>query len=261
MGSILETRGLTKLFGGVRACVDFNFRIDQGELVGLIGPNGAGKTTVFNLITGVYPPTEGQILLEGREIGGLAPYHITRLGVARTFQTIRVFGALTVLDNVKVACSLKRRTSFFSGLRRDAAFLAEEQEIEAAALMLLEKFGLADRREELAKNLPYGEQRKLEIARALTTGPKLVLLDEPAAGMNPGEAENLIDLVQWVRHEFAVTILIIEHQMNVIMRLCERIRVMDFGETIAEGTPGEIQKNPTVIAAYLGRRAVRAAGS
>ncbi len=259
MESILETRGLTRLFGGVRACVNFDFRIDEGEVVGLIGPNGAGKTTVFNLITGVYPPTEGRILFEGRDIGGLPPYHVTRLGVARTFQTIRLFGALTVLDNVKVARSLKRRTTLLSALRRDLAFLAEEQEVEEESLMLLDKLGLVPRREELAKNLPYGEQRRLEIARALATGPKLLLLDEPAAGMNPGEAESLIELVQRVRQEFAITVLIIEHQMNVVMRLCERIRVMDFGETIAEGTPSEIQKDPTVIAAYLGRRAVRAA--
>ncbi len=260
MGVILETQELSMSFGGIRACKDFDFRIEEGELVGLIGPNGAGKTTVFNLITGVYRPTEGRVLFLGQDITGLAPHRITRLGIARTFQNIRLFGNLTVLDNVKVAYSSKRKTALLSALKRDSLFEAEEREVEEAALGLLDRFGLLDRQEELARNLPYGEQRRLEIARALAVTPKLLLLDEPAAGMNPSEAEDLIRLVQRVRREFSVTVLIIEHQMRVIMRMCERIRVMDFGETIAEGTPQEIQGNSRVIAAYLGRRAAHAAG-
>ncbi|MGE5483509.1 MAG: ABC transporter ATP-binding protein [Ignavibacteriales bacterium] len=260
MGVILETQNLSMSFGGIRACKEFDFRMEEGELVGLIGPNGAGKTTVFNLITGVYRPTEGKVLFLEHDITGLVPYRITRLGIARTFQNIRLFGNLTVLDNVKVAYSSKRKTALLSALRRDSLFGAEERAVEDASLVLLDRFGLLDRREELARNLPYGEQRKLEIARALAVTPRLLLLDEPAAGMNPSEAEDLINLVQRVRREFGVTVLIIEHQMRVIMRMCERIRVMDFGETIAEGTPGEIQSNPRVIAAYLGRRATHAAG-
>ncbi len=260
MGVILETQGLSMFFGGIRACKDFDLRMREGELIGLIGPNGAGKTTVFNLITGVYRPTEGKVLFLGNDVTGLAPYRITRLGIARTFQNIRLFGNLTVLDNVKVAYSSKRRIGLYSALRRGPLFVAEERKVEEAALGLLDRFGIVDRSGELARNLPYGEQRRLEIARALAVEPKMLLLDEPAAGMNPSEAEDLIRLVQRVRREFGVTVLIIEHQMRVIMRMCERIMVMDFGETIAEGTPAEIQSNPRVIAAYLGRRATHAAG-
>ncbi len=252
---LLKAEKLTHYFGGLMALSDFRLSISRGELVGLIGPNGAGKTTVFNLITGVHPPTGGNILFEGREIAGLAPNRITALGIARTFQNIRLFRDLTVLDNVRTAFYAQARYGAAEGLFRFGRFLREEDRIAGKALDLLEAFGLREWADEQARNLPYGLQRRLEIARALATGPRLLLLDEPAAGMNPNEILRLMEFIRWIRTEFGLTILLIEHQMPLVMGLCERIVVLDFGATIAEGTPREIQNHPRVLEAYLGDEA------
>jgi branched-chain amino acid transport system ATP-binding protein len=234
---------------------DFRLSLSRGELVGLIGPNGAGKTTVFNLITGVHPPSAGNILFEGGEIAGKPPYRITSLGIARTFQNIRLFRDLTVLDNVRTAFYAQAEYGAVEALFRFGRFSREEGRIAGRALELLEVFGLRDWADEQAKNLPYGLQRRLEIARALATGPRLLLLDEPAAGMNPNEILRLMEFIRWLREEFDLTILLIEHQMPLVMGICERIVVLDFGATIAEGTPREIQNNPRVLEAYLGDEA------
>mgnify|MGYP005842811835 CR=1 FL=1 len=250
---LLQINRLTHYFGGLKAVSNFNLDLEPGELVGIIGPNGAGKTTVFNLITGVYRPTEGQIFFNGHNLVGLHPHQIINNGIARTFQTIRLFKELSVLDNVRIACYAQVRYNPLSSFLHTKTFVEEERRIRQEAWRLLDIFNLPGYAQAQAKNLPYGEQRRLEMARALATRPRLLLLDEPAAGMNPGEIKRLMELIQWIRRQFDVTIILIEHQMRVVMGICERILVMDFGETIAEGSPREIQNHPRVLEAYLGK--------
>ncbi len=255
----IEVRELTKMFGGLKAVSAFDETIYPGELVGLIGPNGAGKTTVFNMVTGLYTPTAGHIGFDGISIEGLAPHEITQLGIARTFQNVRLFPNLTVLDNVRIAYHPHAGYGMSDAIRRSARFGAKEKELSERAQDFLAVFGLDQRQDEIAKNLPYGEQRRLEIARALAAEPTLLLLDEPAAGMNPKEIVVLMDLIHFIREEFKLTIWLIEHQMRVVMGICERITVVDFGEVIARGTPKEIQSDAKVIEAYLGLGAVAVA--
>jgi branched-chain amino acid transport system ATP-binding protein len=252
---VLEIRRLTKQFGGLRAVGNFDLTVRRGALDGLIGPNGAGKTTVFNMISGLYTPTAGAIDFFGASLVGLEPFEITQMGIGRTFQNIRLFPNLSVLANVLIAYHPHAGYGLFDGLMRNRKFEAKEREMVARAQDFLAIFGLERYQNEIAKNLPYGEQRRVEIARALASDPKLLLLDEPAAGMNPAEIGRLMELIHFVRDRFNLTILLIEHQMRLVMNICERITVMDFGEVIARGNPKEIQDNPQVIEAYLGRGA------
>lgn len=249
---MLKVAGLTKNFGGLRAVHNIDLELHPGDLAGLIGPNGAGKTTVFNLLTGVYIPTSGNIIFNGQEIGGLAPHVINQMGIARTFQNIRLFPSLTVLENVCIAYHSHAGYSMQDAVLRTGNFEAKEKELIEKAQDFLGIFHLEDQQGEIARNLPYGKQRRLEIARALAADPKLLCLDEPAAGMNPAESVALMDLIHFIRDRFKLTILLIEHQMRVVMGVCEKITVMDFGEKIAYGVPKEIQSNPRVVEAYLG---------
>jgi branched-chain amino acid transport system ATP-binding protein len=248
----LDVRGVSRSFGGLVAVSDFSLRVTVGELVGLIGPNGAGKTTAFNLITGVYPPSRGAIHLDARRIDGLNPVAINRAGVARTFQNIRLFQNLTVLDNVVVGFTRSAEHGLLRTILRTPRFAREQRDVEHRGMALLATLGLADKADLVARNLPYGDQRRLEIARALATGPKILLLDEPAAGMNPAEKVALMELIRLIRDRFKLGILLIEHDMKLVMSICERITVLDHGETIAVGSPEEVRNNPDVIEAYLG---------
>jgi branched-chain amino acid transport system ATP-binding protein len=249
---LLSLENLTVAFGGLVAVSDFSLQLFSGDLVGLIGPNGAGKTTVFNLITGQYRPTKGRVIFQGKDITGFSPDLVTTVGIARTFQNIRLFGNLTVLENVLVSFHVRLQSSFLAPMFSLPSYWREEKAIRREAYELLEAVGLADVTKEEAQSLPYGEQRRLEIARALATHPSLLLLDEPAAGMNPQETRELMEFIKKMRDDFNLTIFLIEHDMKVVMGICERIAVMDFGMKIAEGTPEEIRNNPRVIEAYLG---------
>ncbi|MBE3598930.1 MAG: ABC transporter ATP-binding protein [Limnochordaceae bacterium] len=252
---LLEIEHLGIRFGGLQALHDFSLQLEEGELVGLIGPNGAGKTTVFNLVSGVYRPSAGEIRWMGRSLVGLRPSQIAQAGVARTFQNIRLFKGLSVLDNVRAALYKSGRTHLFGALAGAGALAAEEEAIFERSMEMLELFGLAHLAAEPAGSLPYGHQRRLEMARALAARPRLLLLDEPAAGMNPAEAERLLEQIRWIHRHFGVAILLIEHQMRVVMGVCPRIVVLDFGEIIAEGPPEFIRQHPRVLEAYLGRQA------
>lgn len=259
-GTLLRASDISIVFGGLKAVTDFNLELSDGELVGLIGPNGAGKTTVFNMLSGIYRPTEGKIEYSGssgefERVDGMEPHVLAKAGIGRTFQNIRLFKELSVLDNVRIAMHNQIRYTPLGALFRTKAYYNDERSVEDRARELLEIFSIEGKTKELAQNLPYGEQRKLEIVRALAGKPKVLLLDEPAAGMNPQETNNLMALISFIRKRFSLTILLIEHDMNLVMGICERLIVLDYGKIIAEGLPAEIKRNPAVIKAYLGEEA------
>ncbi|MBR4323597.1 ABC transporter ATP-binding protein [Treponema sp.] len=255
--TILTASDISIVFGGLRAVSDLNMELKKGELVGLIGPNGAGKTTVFNMLSGVYTPSSGQIIYTDRKnrvhiVNKMTPAQLNKIGIARTFQNIRLFGNLTVADNVRIAMHAQREANPLQILFRTPKFFRDEEMMTNRVKNLLKLFGLLEKESELAKNLPYGEQRKLEICRALASQPQILLLDEPAAGMNPQETKELMELISFIRKEFSLTILLIEHDMKLVMGICERLFVLDYGRIIAQGRPDEVRKNPLVIKAYLG---------
>ena len=250
--AMLEVKNLGISFGGLRAVDGFEMQIEKGQLYGLIGPNGAGKTTVFNMLTGVYKPDDGSIVLDGKDITGKKTIDINKAGIARTFQNIRLFKDMTVLDNVKAGLHNHYKYSTLTGILRLPKYFKVEAEMNEKAMELLKVFGLEDEADYLASNLPYGKQRKLEIARALATGPKLLLLDEPAAGMNPNETKELMDTIRFVRDEFDMTILLIEHDMKLVSGICEKLTVLNFGQVLASGNTSDVLNNPQVIKAYLG---------
>ena len=249
---MLETRNLGISFGGLKACDELNLRIKKGQLYGLIGPNGAGKTTAFNLLTGVYKPTEGNFFLDGEKLTGMSTIEINKKGIARTFQNIRLFKQLSVLDNVKLGLHNDYKYGTLAGIFRLPSYAKTERAMNEKAESLLEVFGLADEKDYISANLPYGKQRKLEIARALATSPKLLLLDEPAAGMNPNETQELMDTIEFVRENFDMTILLIEHDMRLVGGICEELTVLNFGTVLAQGETKEVLSNPQVVKAYLG---------
>ena len=254
---MLECKNLGIQFGGLKAVDNFNLNIEKGMLYGLIGPNGAGKTTVFNLLTGVYKPTGGTIRLDGNLINGKTPTQINNMGIARTFQNIRLFSNMSVLDNVKVALHEKVKYPLLTSMTHMFGFSKKEKEMDDLALEILDVFSLGTKKDVLSGNLPYGEQRKLEIARALATSPSLLLLDEPAAGMNPNETEELMETIRKIRDMYNLTILLIEHDMKLVAGICEKLTVLNFGTELASGTPSEVLNNPDVITAYLGEKEER----
>ena len=253
---MLIVKNISKSFGETKAIDNVSFFLQRGEVTALLGPNGAGKTTAFNMITGVYTPTEGKVYFNGQQSSGKKSYQVTQMGMARTFQNIRLFSELSVIDNVKIAYNMHVTYNLADAIVRDGKYISEEEYITQKALDLLKIFHLEEEAHEVAKNLPYGKQRRLEIARALATEPKLLLLDEPAAGMNPQETKELMEMIRWIRKEFNLSILLIEHDMGLVMGVCERIYVLEYGMKIAEGTPEEIKHNKCVIEAYLGEEVI-----